>query len=76
MLIQVDESGYMYRIISNSDIILVFGSYEFLVRLEDKIRNDIFFCVNESNDNSVLGSVCKKVMQLYSLKANVLLINT
>ena len=41
-------------IISKSDrdigkILFVLGSYEYLVRLEGKIRDGIFFCVNKSD---------------------------
>ena len=35
------------------NILFVFGSYEYLVRLEGKIRDGIFFCVNKSDNNSV-----------------------
>ena len=57
MLIQVDKK-WINWIISKSDcdigkIIFVLGSYEYLVRLEGKIRNGIFFCVNKSDNFSV-----------------------
>ena len=45
-------------IISKSDrdigkILFVLGSYEYLVRLEGKIRDGVFFCVNKSDNTSV-----------------------
>ena len=53
-------------IISKSDrdigkILLVFGSYEYLVRLEGKIRDGIFFCVNKSDNYSVIGILVGKL---------------
>ena len=53
-------------IISKSDrdfgkIIFVLGSYEYLVRLEGKIRDGIFFCVNKSDNYSVKSKVQKKL---------------
>ena len=38
----------------NRKILFVFGSYEYLERLDGKIRDGIFFCVNESDNYSVL----------------------
>jgi hypothetical protein len=37
------------------------GSYEYLVRLEGKIRDGIFFCVNKSDNYSVKSKVQKKL---------------
>ena len=48
MLIQVDKSGIN---------LFVLCSYEYLVRLEGKIRDGIFFCVNKSDNNSVYISI-------------------
>ena len=40
----------------NWKILFVLGSYEYLERLEGKIRDGIFFCVNKSDNYS--GPVC------------------
>jgi hypothetical protein len=59
-------SKWINWIISKSDrdfgkIIFVLGSYEYLVRLEGKIRDGIFFCVNKSDNYSVKSKVQKKL---------------
>ena len=51
--IKVDKLDYF----SDRDIgkiLFVSGSYEYLVRLEGKIRDGIFFCINKSDNYSVL----------------------
>ena len=34
-------------------VLFVFGLYEYLESLEGKIRDDIFFCINKSDNFSV-----------------------
>ena len=41
---------------SNRKILFVLGLYEYLERLEGKIRDGILFCVNKSGNYSVLSS--------------------
>ena len=39
---------------SNWKILFILGSYEYLERLEGKIRDGIFFCINKSDNYSVV----------------------
>ena len=50
VLIQMDKSGY---IVFFQKILFVLGLYEYLESLEGKIRDDIFFCINKSDNFSV-----------------------
>ena len=75
----------MNLIISKCDrdigkILFVFGSYEYLLRLEGKIRDGIFFCINKSDNNSVIYeqstvyafSFCNSIGRCKSMKMHKL----
>ena len=47
---------------SNWKILFVLGSYEYLERLEGKIRDGIFFCVNKSDNYSVRYATIKGLL--------------